>query len=234
MCQQTKPQYTYRLRIERVVSDREFHTMLDLDITADEAIDIMREKSYNVEIYGVPMETNSEDSELSEEESEPESEEEESSDDDEESEDDEPEPSHRGRQASWDKDRAKEMINAGEKAGDIADEVGASIGSIYQLKTDMKKAGELTLGKDEAPEPEEEDEPEPEPTPKLRNPEHNPDDDQRTKQLKALYRRLPDKEKAVVITYKDSKDRSHVLSKHPDVEVSRIDDLISAYGDLDL
>lgn len=221
------PKYAYNIMVVRYDEDGNQEELIDRDLTADQAIDMMlyvNEAVPAVEIHGVPGQERPDmviEDEVDEEDKE-------SSDDD--------EPAPRGRQASWDKDRAKEMILDGEKAGDIADKVGAPIGSIYQLKSDMKKAGELeNQGKDEAPEPETEDEDE-EPEPVKPEPKVSiaPDEDSAIKQKKALFRRLKQEEKQVVKEFQEGKGVAQLFTDYPSVSVQRINDLIQAYGKLDL
>lgn len=100
--------------------------VMDRWISADQVIDLLQ----TVEEDGVAGEEEESEEEEEEEESEPEIEEE------------TPKPA-RGKQKDWDMEKAKELINEGKKPAAIAAEVEASIGSIYQLKSQMKKDGEL-------------------------------------------------------------------------------------------
>lgn len=139
-------QNKYSITIMRHTDDDSVE-LVDRWITADQAIDMM------VQANALQDE---------EEESEDETEEEEAEEEEEE-EEPEPEPASKkksrawassgfGRKATWDKEKAEELIIAGEKPKDIAEEVGATVASIYQLKAQMKKAGKLGEVTEDAPE----------------------------------------------------------------------------------
>jgi hypothetical protein len=204
-----KSNYTYNILISRIDEEGSQDILIDQDISADQAIE---------EVLRLKVTCSEED--------ETEQEEETSASDEQEEEEEEPEPEKpkRGPRAVWDKERAKELINAGKKAGEIADEVGASVGSIYQLKTDMKKAGELNL-----PEGKVDRDPL---TPKTKQPGHSKEDHE--KKMQAMFRRLPEDQKEVVRQCQAGCDRSELLQMFPSIETYRIDDLISAYGEIDI
>lgn len=198
----------YSVTIMRHREDEDPEELTDRWITADQAIDLM-------------MQVNEMDDSSEEEESEPEEEEE--VDD----EPEEPKPKRGGGSyGSWDKERAKVLIQQGAKAGDIADEVGTSIGNIYQLKSDMKKAGELA-GRRVATSVEVD-------TPKSqdRQPGHTEEDHE--KKMQALFKRLPETEKELVRQYKEGIQRSELLMMYPSITTMRVDDLINAYGNIEI
>lgn len=152
-----------------------------------------------------------------------------------------------GRTADWDQDQATELIKAGElKPKEIADKVGTTVNCIYQLKYRLKQDGELgdrpaepapkrgqtvTEEPEEGPSDEElqEEENKPEPTVTI-----DPGEDDKTKKLKALFRRLPQNEKRLVRDFQEGEGVSGLFTKYPEIGVARINDLINAYGQVKL
>jgi len=118
---------TYSVTVIRWDGDNQ-EELVDAYITADQAIDLM------LQIQAMPEETEEEEIEEVEEEIPTE----------------EPkqvvkkaEKKNMGRQANYDKEAVKVDIQNGIRPSDIANTHGVPVGTVYQLKSQMKKDGEL-------------------------------------------------------------------------------------------
>jgi len=141
--------------------------------------------------------------------------------------------------SSWDKEKAKAMILKGVKPAKIAEAVGATLASVYQLKSNLKHKGELLQketeedhsdtkrGKTVTDEPEAKQPREEHTRPTLTTLYEDP-------QKKAIFRRLPEAEKSAVHEFQEGAGVSEIFRNNPSVGVHRINHLINEYGKIKL
>jgi len=203
----------YSVTLMRHRDDEDPEELVDLWIEPDDAVELAVKLKEMERLMAIPDENPEEEEESEEEE----------------------EPAEQGSRVEYDREALKREIREGEKKpAKLAAEYGVTVGVVYQLKSDMKKAGELdgprtvkvdpakikdaTVGVEIKVEP--------------KQPGHSEEDHQ--KKMQALFRRLPEPEKELVRNYKEGCDRSELLQMYPSIATMRVDDLINAYGNIEI
>ena len=146
-----------------------------------------------------------------------------------------PEPKKKAGIGDIAREALKKEIKAGKRTvKDLAQEYNLTTASVYQIRSRMKKDGELE-GKANAPESRPA-EPEPTPAPAKTVPTVTikPDEDPKTKQQKALFRKLTDQEKKAIRSFQDGMGVSEIYRNFPSITVLRINDLIQSYGQVEI
>jgi len=223
--------YSYNVLLQRIDEEGLTVQLIDRDLTADDAINLMlhiQEEVPTIEEDTISEEVNIE---YSEETSAP-------------IELQEPLPKKKQPKTKEKPhlEDARRLIKEGKETGEIAKELGVTTSRIYQLRYKMKKDGDLDVpgqpepqedhsdikrGKTVTDEPEAKQPREEHTRPTLTTLDEDP-------QKKAIFRMLPEAEKNAVHDFQEGAGVSEIFRNNPSVGVHRINDLITAYGKIKL